>query len=143
MSDEIAKPSFFVRAVARRNVLTMWLPLCLTFATIVLFVVAPRGLAYAWLGNTISIVFLSCLAYFLLLMLLRLIQRRWSSAIAALVCLIASLVAVVPAIALVIASMALGPSEDGFADNLEIPEDIVLEDPLKWPPKDVTNIDLF
>ena len=143
MSDEIAKPSFFVRAVARRNVLTLWLPLCLTFATIVLFVVAPRGLAYAWLGNTISIVFLSCLAYFLLLMLLRLIQRRWSSAIAALVCLIASLVAVVPAIALVIASMALGPSEDGFADNLEIPEDIVLEDPLKWPPKDVTNIDLF
>jgi hypothetical protein len=135
MSDTEPKKSLLSRANARGNWITLWLPLCATLALLVFFAFVPVRWEYVWLRDLLSHAYLACLGYFLLLLFLRLVQRKWAAALAASLCLVLSLVAMVPSILLGMVIALARPSEDGFANDLKIPEGISIADPKRQSAK--------
>jgi hypothetical protein len=74
-------------------------------------------------------VFALSAGYFLIQTVARLVARRWKSAIFSFIRLAVLVALVIPAMWLLLISSFFGPSEDGFADHLTIPDGIVIAEP--------------
>lgn len=84
--------------------------------------------------------------YFLVQTIARLAAKRWKSALFAFLRLAVLAALVIPTLALLMISSFFGPSEDGFADHLRIPEGIEIAEPEsdsagEWSEADSTGTD--
>jgi hypothetical protein len=129
--------------LSQRNLLLFWFPLCVTLATLIGSAAVPDNWAYRSLAKALGFGFVVGMSYFLILLVLRLFQKKWKSALAAFLCLSVSLSAIVPVAMFAFANAFFGPSEDGFADNLEVPAGVTVSDPLEWPPESRDSVDEF
>lgn len=103
----------------------VWLPLLSGIGALAALVVASllfptsQALQIACLA-----VFALSVGYFLVQTIARLAAKRWRSALFAFLRLGVLVALVIPAMGLLLISSFFGPSEDGFADHLTIPEGI-------------------
>jgi len=109
-----------------------WIPSAICLALVVAFTAAAL-LCWNWLA-VISPVMFVCLAISCLGVLLagvwNLFRTRWAKGVANLVLLLVCFVASFGWLGLLMLESMSGPSEDGFADNLSIPSDVEVAEPL-------------
>lgn len=93
--------------------------------------VAASVLFPAWQGLQVAClaVFALSVGYFLVQTIARLVGKRWRNALFAFLRLTVLAGLLVPTMGLLLISSFLGPTEDGFADHLTIPEGIDISEP--------------
>lgn len=108
----------------------MWVPFLSGIAALVSLVTLSTMLP-AWEALEVACLaaFAICVIYFLVQTIARLAGKRWKSAVFSFLRLAALVALVIPAIWMMVISSFFGPSEDGFADHLTIPEGIELAVP--------------
>lgn len=108
----------------------VWLPLLSGIGALAALVVASIFLpASQALQITCLAVFALSVGYFLVQAIARLAAKRWRGALFAFLRLATLAALVIPALGLLLISSFFGPSEDGFADHLTIPEGIDIAEP--------------
>jgi hypothetical protein len=111
---------------------TWWIPLAVYLASLALFSVVslPQFGRLNILSNTLFVFMLIALLGILSVALWHFIQRQWSKGFVNLGIFLLGGVAAVMAFGFLMFASLFGPSEDGFADNLIIPQNIEVNEPL-------------
>lgn len=111
---------------------TWWIPLAVYLASLVLFAVVslPQFARLNILSKTLFVLTLIALLGILSVALSHFIQKQWSKGLANLGIFLLCGVSAVMAFGFLMFASLFGPSEDGFADNLTIPQNIEVKEPL-------------
>jgi hypothetical protein len=109
-----------------------WIPSAICLALVIAFT-ATALLCWNWVAVIFPVIFV-CLAISCLGVLLagvwNLFRRRWAKGVANLLLLLVCFIASFGWMGLLMLESMVGTSEDGFADNLSIPSDVEVAEPL-------------
>src|SRR5690349_19822572 len=108
-----------------------WMPTVASIACLLVFTLAALqpGLAWAYLANTMLAGFGVSLLCVLSAAIVNLWQKRWAVGISNLGAVPLLVVACLFSFACIVVNSMFGPSEDGFADHLTIPDNIEVSAP--------------
>jgi hypothetical protein len=127
--DTAMEPRGFVKRIIGGHWKTLWLPLAATVAALAVGMF-PYSWRFDWIGEAFGYLWLGGLLWFLMLAIVRFCRKRIGAGFAALGCMIAAVIFIVP-VYLISGFLGLAIPEDGFADDLSVPEGVELAEPLE------------